>query len=486
MDNHKLTQILNTFSGKEWRDFSKFVKSPYFNTDKHCIRLMEIFKKEFAKKHRFQLSRTRLESLFSKNNLAHTSLLNVKLSLLMRLVEQFLAQQNMESDSLLVNHLLLDNLFGRGLHNHFEKIYRKNTQRELLQSKIGADYYLKKFMLEADFFKNNIKFDKKKLVANDNYQEINDTLDIMYLINKAELYSAMDMFSRVYGKTYDTPSLQLLDSLFKASNLAKYPIVEIYYTAHQITLHPDDAYYFERLKTLLPPHAHSIAPFNLKTLYFLLGNYCVYRSRQGGNGYTEKLHQVYREMEHTDVLLADKWVDIRTLQNMIISASVTKEFEWVEYIIEKYKNRIAPDIRTCTYNYFQAIYFYYKEDYKATIKYLSEVYTVDFEFNMNIKLFLVRAYYENDSEYSHYTEQVIRSFKAFFRQDKIHKKGVKESYINFGHVINSLYRIKHNTGREIIEDVIHKLEDCEYITGKRWLLEKIKELQKRPVQRAQY
>ena len=107
MNNHKLIQILNTFNKKEWREFSKFVESPYFNTDKHCVRLLEILKKEFAKKGDFQLSRTRLEKLFSKNNAADASLLNVKLSLLTRLAEQFFRQQELEETPLLSKHLLL-------------------------------------------------------------------------------------------------------------------------------------------------------------------------------------------------------------------------------------------------------------------------------------------------------------------------------------------------------------------------------------------
>jgi len=320
-------------------------------------------------------------------------------------------------------------------------------------------------------------------LANENYQDINDTLDILYIINKTELYSGMDMFSRVYGKTYDVPS-QLLDSLFKAPNLAKYSIVEIYHAAHQITLRSDDAYYFERLRTLLSLHGNSLATFNLQALYILLCNYCVYRNRQGDNEYSAKLHQVHREMEYADLLLIDKWTNIRALQNMIISALGQKEFEWTEYIIEKYKDKIAPDIQTCTYNYFQAIYFFYKEEFGTTIKYLSQVYTVDFEFNMNIKLFLVKAYYEYDAEYSYHTEQVLRSFKAYFRQSKVFQKDSKTAYINFGCMANILYRIKHQEGRENIEDAIRKLEDCEFITGKSWLLRKIKELQNRPIRRA--
>jgi len=486
MDNHKLIQILNTFSNKEWREFSKFVASPYFNTDKHCIRLLEILKKEFAKKDGFQLSRTRLEKLFSKNNPADASLLNVKLSLLTRLAEQFFAHQKLKSDNLLSNHLLLEDLFDRGLRSHFEKIYRKTTQNDFLKIKEGGNFYLRKYMLEDDFFRYIIACDKKTYVSNENLQNVSDTLDVMYLIIKTELHYSMKMSERVFGSNYDFASFKFLDDLLKVPRLSEYPVIQIYHAAYQLNQPQSNIKHFDHLLELLETYASIMDSSPQRILYILLGNYCVTKLSEGFSEYLDKMYCVYRQMEETGLLIEGKWADIRTLQNLIIIALKVNEFERADHIIEKYKDKVEPTIRMCTYNYFRAIYNFSIKDYDSTLHYLSRVHTIDYEFNMNIKLYTLQSYYEKDTEYSHHTEQVLRSFKAFFRQSKMFANDIKESYINFASVVNSLYRIKHREGKETIGDVLKKIEQYDFLTNRGWLLEKIEELQNKPRRRVQY
>jgi len=107
MDNNKLIKLLRTFTKKEWRDFGRFVESPYFNTDRQCVELLEILKKEMTRNSGAPPTRERLEGLFIKKSKKDVAQFNVKLSLLTRLAEQFVAQQNYESKDLYKKHLLL-------------------------------------------------------------------------------------------------------------------------------------------------------------------------------------------------------------------------------------------------------------------------------------------------------------------------------------------------------------------------------------------
>jgi len=80
MDNNKLIQLLQTFTKKEWRDFSKFVESPYFNTDRQCGQLLDVLKKELSRESNSMLSRERLERQFLKVVGKGNAQLNAKLS----------------------------------------------------------------------------------------------------------------------------------------------------------------------------------------------------------------------------------------------------------------------------------------------------------------------------------------------------------------------------------------------------------------------
>jgi len=99
---------------------------------------------------------------------------------------------------------------------------------------------------------------------------------------------------------------------------------------------------------------------------------------------------------------------------------------------------------------------------------------------------LIKAYYEKDTEFSYHTEQVIRSFKSFVKQHKNISGYAEKACINFSLITNTLYRIKHQEGRETVDNAISKLENSEFILAEKWLLEKIKELQNRPVRRVQF
>ena len=483
MNNHKLIQIFNTFNRKEWREFSKFVESPYFNTDKHCIRLLQILKKEFAKNGDFQLSRTRLESLFSKDNAADASLLNVKLSLLTRLAEQFFRQQELEETPLLSKDLLLKRLFKKGLNGHFESAYRRDSNLHESPEKVSAEHYLYKYLIQHDFLRYNMAADKKTFLANENLQYTNETLDVFYLIKKIDLYNRMSMIRRIFQKKYDMGSFQFVESMALLPCYANHPIIQLYYALFMLHQTPSPQN-FNHLRKTMRKYIHKLDTVYTKSFYIAGSNYCAEKMRKGEN-YYEEIHEIYADMEEAGLLATREWTDIRTLKNTVVSGLIVKKFEWAAYIIEKYKDKIEPSIRESAYNYLLALYAMDKKEFDEAVGYLIQAGNVDFEFNMNIKSHLIQCYYELDTSYNRHTEQAIRSYKVFFKQSKYFSDQTKDIFINFGNIIHHLYRAKHNEGRATIEEASKKMEQYESVMYRDWLLEKIEELQNRPRRRAQ-
>ncbi len=484
MDNHKLIQILNTFDKKEWREFSKFVESPYFNTDKHCIRLMQILKKEFAKKSGFQLSRARLEKLFSKNNPSDASLLNVKLSLLTRLAEQFFRQQELEENPLLCKHLLLKRFFKQGLNNHFESTYRRDIDLHESPKKVNAEHYLYKYLIQHDFLRYNMAVDKKTLLANENLQATNESLDVFYIIRKIDLYNRMSMIRTIFQKKYDMVSFQFVESMALLPCYTNHPIIQLYYALFMLHQTPSPQN-FNHLRMTMRKYIGDLEPPYTKSFYIASSNYCAEQIRKGEN-YDEEVHEIYAEMEEAGLFATREWTDIRILKNAIVSGLIVKKFEWAVYIIEKYKDKIEPSIRESTYNYLLALCAIEKKEFDEAVGYLLQAGNVDFEFNMNIKSHLIQCYYERDIAYNRHTEQAIRSYKVFFKQSKYFSDQTKDIFINFGNIIHYLYRAKHNEGRATIKEALKKMEQYESVMYRDWLLEKIEELQNRPIRRAQY
>ncbi len=473
MENHKLIQTLKTFSKKEWREFSKYVESPYFNTDKHCTRLLEILKREFDKKDGFQLSRTRLERLFSKYS--SISLLNVKLSLLTRLVEGFLVQYNMESKSLYRKHLLLEELHQRGLSNHFERAYRKGVSAQNTPQKFSPEFYGNKMLVEYSFTKY-ITTNKKKVGVRENLQEVIDSLDIYYFLKKIDLFTEIMPIENMYDKNYDNSAFELLETLIQTPRYANHPVLHVYYAAFQMIRFRDDASYYRKFWYLLEANSHLIETSSLYKLRSLCANYCIEKTLAGDIDFQRDVYSIYRTMEEEDLFLIGEYIDIDLLRNTVEVASKIGEMEWAEYVLEKYKGKIAPNMRESVYMYGQSLLAFYQKKYGETIGYLSNVQNVSNTFDIGIKFMLMKAYYESDEDFCYRTEQVFRSFKAFVKQRKGLAKSRKEASINFANILMNLYRIKHGEGRKKLGTITEKMEDYRLIAGKSWLIQKSEEL----------
>lgn len=482
MDNNKLIKLLKTLSKKEWRDFNKFVESPYFNTDQQCVQLLDILNKELTRKGSINLSRERLEKQFFKTSKKDTAQLNVKLSLLTRLAEQFLMQQNFGSKDLYRKHTLLEGLLQKDLRSHFESVYKKDAKAHQKPEKVSLEFYREKFLIEYDFAEY-VSSGSKKTHVHENLQNVSDTLDMSYMLSKIHLFCAMTPFMKMYQKEYDTSSFELLESMLQLPRFAEHPVLHIYNTSFQMLRNPSDESHFKQLSKLLLTHGHLIKPFDLNNLYMLSTNYCVDKIRNGHINYHYEAHRLYRQMEEAGLLLYKEYIDIGMLKNIISAAVKLKEFDWAEYVIEKYKDTIEPNVREDVYSYFRASVTFYKKDFETTISYLSGVQSINSTFDVNIKFMLMKSYYEQDTDFSYYTEQVFRSFKVFVKQNKVFSKQRKERLINFTNSINHLYRVKHREGRATIESVAQKIEGYELLADKKWLKEKIEILKNTPVRR---
>jgi len=349
---------------------------------------------------------------------------------------------------------------------------------------VNSEFYRHKYLIELDFF-SYVVSGNKKLHVHENLQEMSDTLDMAYMTTKIDLFWGMTPFMKLYQKDYNLQSFKALEYLVQLPQFTDIPIVSLYYQAYQMMYDQTNPSHFEQLTELLRDHSGDVRQADLYNLYMLSTNYCADKIRSGHIEYHHKAYVLYRQMEEKNLLFLYKdYIDIGVFKNIIVIASQVKEFEWAEYVIEKYKDKTEPKIREDVCNCFYAILSFHKEDFEDTIMHLSSVQSINNNFDVNIKFMLMKAYYERDDDYSYYTEQIFRSFKVFIKQSKVHSKRRKEGYINATNILNNLYRIKHREGRITLESVLKKMEDYEILIDKKWFTQKIEELQNRPARRA--
>jgi len=260
------------------------------------------------------LSRERLERQFLKVVGKGNAQLNAKLSNLTRLAERFLALEKLEDKPLFVKHLLLSNLFQRGLGNHFERVHKKDIQLQKSPEKVSMEFYRDKLSVEYDFLEYITEL-KQKMYARENIQEVNDTLDTHYILTKINIFTKILPFKNMYEKDFDTSSFDVLESLIQLPQFANHPVLRIYYTAFQTLRFPADISHFEKLCELLDAQGHLIEAPDLYKLYCLCTNYCVEKITLG-HPCQYQLYQLYRKIEENNLFLLEEFIEVSLLRKL--------------------------------------------------------------------------------------------------------------------------------------------------------------------------
>ena len=186
-----LIELLNSFSTNEINRFSRFVASPYFNTDQWVTKLLEVLQQQVLGKCFFDESAQAkvYQTLFS--NFTHSEkllgkeqkkLLGAKMSVLTKLAKRFLTIEALATTPACENELLIKQFFQKKQFRLFTQLYKKQ-QGYLTAEKInGIDYYALAFQIEKGHL--NHLHQTGDLLKQDNFLALNNSLDIHYLFIK--------------------------------------------------------------------------------------------------------------------------------------------------------------------------------------------------------------------------------------------------------------------------------------------------------------
>ena len=135
MENLRLIKILSTLSQEEWKEFIKFVNSPYFNKGRNYSSLMKELKKFHPGFDSPKLTKEYLYKKIYKGKIYKETVMNTIISGLYSLAIDFLVQIDHMHKEFEKNIGLLYQLSSRNLthiHNtEFQKIEKKISENKL-------------------------------------------------------------------------------------------------------------------------------------------------------------------------------------------------------------------------------------------------------------------------------------------------------------------------------------------------------------------
>jgi len=308
----------------------------------------------------------------------------------------------------------------------------------------------------------------------DNLQEIIYNMDVVYILDKLSLNITLLSLQVANSKKYDDSSFEAVVALTNLPQYNSHPLVRIYLAAINLTKTQSKSAY-QQFLFLLDEHSSSVSKEDLNGFYVAATNFCA-RQIQGGQFGYQKLFELYKTMDKKNLLVEANNIPVDKLRTFVTAGCRIGEFDWTLQMIEKYQHFIEKRMRESVYNFNLGGVAFYQKDYEKALHHFIRVESINFNYDVNCRVIMMKTHYECDQEYDERTIQIFRSAEKYFNENKQLTPKNKKAYKNFIRTLINVYRIRFGATKMKLEDLQEKLEKQEVNSDKKWLLHKIGEL----------
>lgn len=497
-----LIELLQQFSNKELKGLEYIINCPYFNTDQYVVYLFNNLKlllieqtvvlDEVVQSNLYHIifnSSENVQTVAPQNaavkkritpktriNKKQKATLFAKISALTRLAEQFLKMEKLGEDEA-VQYDLLQKAFLEKKQRRLVEQSIKKAQKKLSYLPQSIELYKFQEMLQQSILEYTFMF-KGQHLNNTLLYNSKQSINQYFLIKQLELELIEHSNAKVIKpQANEIPHQEIdLKHFFNLPQYAQLPLIQLYIAAIHLEKHQKDDNYTILLK-LLDEYNSQLPQYILHNFYLTALNYCMAQIKRSNFSYYHYQFEIYKTLDEKQLLLSDGQININTLKNIVGLSCRLQQFDWANYCIEKYYPFIRKDIQNDVRDYCLGIVCYYQKKYQAAIDYLFPLGNINLAFNINRRIVIMRAFYETATDYEEHTHQLFRSFESYIREHKHLTKTDKKGHLNFIRLFINLYRIKHKVSRMSLNSLKTKLDTQQFNIDKKWLVEKITELQ---------
>jgi len=474
-------ELLNTFSDKELDDFTKFVSSDYFNSDKLVIGLLNALKKWVLNITFFdsQIQCRVYQSVFGNLPDTNTTLLkkhknklNLKLNALLRLAEKFLSIEQLQNDQ----WSKLDYLYIELLKRKQYHLYKRHSNKD---AKAIKEEKIKDIAHYENLYKIywiNIEYlsATRKLLDEEHINELIEYNDLSYLLKKLNIQLTLLSLEYYPQKNYNLSSYTAITNLI---SLPQYKLnSQIVVSLASIDLMKNNSFIaFKNFLSVINKNEDNLSKIDLRGFYQLAINFCVYQIRKGDFEFYSKAVSIYKKMHEKSLLIVNETISVILIVNIVTSSCRVGEYGWAMEISNGYLKYIDKSIRKSAHRYIMGIISFFKKEFDDAHNYFAKMHITNTSLDLNARIYVIKCLYENSSDFSQYFVQSIRSLQEYLKNQKKTPHATKQGYLNFAKLLLQLYQVKFNKGKLGLDDLEFTLNQHKFYSDKVWLLEKIQD-----------
>ncbi len=467
MKNSYLITVLQALNKKEIRELKKWINSPIHNQreDVKDLFLYLISSKHLEDDKYLQKDRV-FRKVFPKQSFDDAKLRQT-IHFLTKTIEEFLVFDDWKNNEVRFQITLA-------------RIYRKrNLEKAFLKTIKSSEVKLNKASIQNnEFFENeySLQYEKYsfgtgriKPQATFNYQEISDSLDIMYIVNKLKLLCLSDS-QRAVIKTNEQFSFEeeVIQHIEK-NEMYLIPAVALYYYIYKANRYPSEKEYYEKLKHHIHASGHFFPDGELNEIILLALNYCIARMNAGEIYFRREAFEYQQMGIQKNIFLENDLIDPSTYLNIVIIGSLLQEYDRVEPFIENYKKHLPKADKEKMSHYALAILFFIKGDYERCRDLLIHFDYDDILLNTQAKSMLIRLYYEQDE--IDLLEALLESTRNYLARKKVmgYRREQFMKLIRYTKKLINLNPYDKNTKEKLKKEVVQ----AKPFPEKRWVLKQI-------------
>lgn len=471
---NKLLLLLHSFDRYELNKLQKFIESPYFNKSEIIISLFQLLKKDIIKG-QTKTKEFYYKKLFNNDKFDDQKFRNI-LSDILKLVQQFLTQEEFENDFQAQAIYLIDAVKKKQLKPFYDKAISSANKLMIKNKYKNSEFFLRNYELQNSLYKLSSEFEKKSKMSkrkeNIDILQINDYLDYYYMMEKLKYYTFYLSWKTITNVNYEFPYIDKVLAIVKTYRKILPPALQIYYNIYKISIDNTDVNAYYNLKKLIKEHISIFDPYEQNTVYSSLINFIVKQVNKGSTEFLEEYLDVSISGIESKAILEDGMLSASKFRNIVLSSLRLKRYEWTKNFIDENIELIQSDQRENALKYNMSRYYFYKKDYPKLIETLREVEFDDALYALISKSMLLVSYYEQFEEEA--LLNFAETFNAYIRRTGGLTDKIRNDYkklIKFVKILNKA-RFQPDLLPKLKRDIL----DTKALPSKQWFLEKLEHI----------
>lgn len=464
--------FLRTLSKDELRQFEKFVKSPFHNNRSDVTKFFMELKKHHPS---FSSKEFTKENIFGRlypGEKYKDDVIRRLSSNLLKTGEDFGAVISFRKDTFTYNKYL-------------SEFYLSKSVVKLLNRQLERTEFLlnEKPTRDAVHFLNHNFLEEYKRLSMIRSDSTGKKIDVQMQIDSIWKFAAISLFrlykvaaehSKQFDKKYNTGNIRLLFKFIEDNGFMGSRALEIWFLLlkFQSELRNDETFF--KLKKMISANAGIFEPVESFVIYVSLLGFCFDKYIDPRVDFSNEEFEIMKEMLDSGLLIQDNVFHPEWFIYAVITSLRADKTAFAEELINDYSKLLPEDLSENVLDHAKAELEIEKGSYEKALKHLAVSRYNNIAEKLRANHMYIKIYYEMGlSEQFFYN---IDSFRHLIKNENSLSESVKEIRENFIKFSVKLFRIKLGESKEPVS-IIKKEILRSKITGNKWLLDKVKELE---------